>query len=83
MVKSAKDIQAVVKFAHAHNLHVTVRSSGHDYMGRSTWEGSFLINLSEMNEMEIDLNSSRSQYGTVKVQTGLQWQEIYQKVRYS
>ncbi|XP_052278620.1 uncharacterized protein LOC127877060 [Dreissena polymorpha] len=80
MVKSAKDIQAVVKFAHAHNLHVTVRSSGHDYMGRSTWEGSFLINLSEMNEMEIDLNSSRSQYGTVKVQTGLQWQEIYQKL---
>jgi len=39
IAKSASDIQKVVMFARKHNLHLTVRSSGHDYAGRSTWEG--------------------------------------------
>ncbi|WAR20953.1 HDNO-like protein, partial [Mya arenaria] len=74
VVKNAGNIQKAVQFARKYNLHVTVRSSGHGYVGRSTWEGSFLISLSEMNEMEIDLSTERSPHGTVKVQTGLQWQ---------
>ncbi|WAR20982.1 A2478-like protein [Mya arenaria] len=80
VVKNADDIQKAVQFARKYNLHVTVRSSGHDYVGRSTWEGSFLISLSEMDEMEIDLSMERSPHGTVKVQTGLQWQEIYKEL---
>ncbi|WAR20941.1 VAO15-like protein [Mya arenaria] len=80
VVKNADDIQKAVQFARKYNLHVTVRSSGHDYVGRSTWEGSFLISLSEMDEMEIDLSTERSPHGTVKVQTGLQWQEIYKEL---
>ncbi|XP_052773822.1 uncharacterized protein LOC128212409 [Mya arenaria] len=80
VVKNADDIQKAVQFARKYNLHVTVRSSGHDYVGRSTWEGSFLVSLSEMDEMEIDLSTERSPHGTVKVQTGIQWQEIYEKL---
>ncbi|WAR21032.1 HDNO-like protein [Mya arenaria] len=67
VVKNADDIQKAVQFARKYNLHVTVRSSGHNYVGRSTWEGSFLISLSEMDEMEIDLSTERSPHGTVKV----------------
>jgi hypothetical protein len=57
-----------------------MRSSGHDFVGRSTWDGSININLSEMKDYEVNLDSSRSDHGEVKVQTGLSWAEIYKMV---
>ncbi|GJJ13765.1 hypothetical protein Clacol_008021 [Clathrus columnatus] len=36
-------IQAGILFANRHNLKVTIKASGHDYLGRSTAKGSFLI----------------------------------------
>ena len=80
MVKSVNDIKEAILWARKYNLHVTIRSSGHCYLGRSTWDGSFNINLALMKEMEVKLNSTRSTHGEVKVQTGLTWIEIYEKV---
>ncbi|KAI0061773.1 FAD-binding domain-containing protein [Artomyces pyxidatus] len=40
---SAAHIQAGVKFASAHNLRVSVKSSGHDYLGRSSQKNSLLL----------------------------------------
>lgn len=80
MVHSAEDIQKTILFARKFNLHVTIRSSGHDYVGRSTWDGSININLSEMRDYEVKLNSERSEHGEAKVQTGLTWADIYEKV---
>ncbi|XP_060598787.1 uncharacterized protein LOC132752478 [Ruditapes philippinarum] len=80
MVHSKEDIRDTVLFARKYNLHVTMRSSGHDFVGRSTWDGSININLSEMKDYEINLLSSRSEHGEVKVQTGLTWAEIYEKL---
>ncbi|KAJ7656464.1 hypothetical protein DFH06DRAFT_1298289 [Mycena polygramma] len=34
--QTAGDIQAAIKFASAHNLRFAVKSSGHDFLGRST-----------------------------------------------
>ncbi|XP_045170606.2 uncharacterized protein LOC123533020 [Mercenaria mercenaria] len=78
MVHSKEDIKETVLFARKYNLHVTVRSSGHDYVGRSTWDGSININLSEMKEYKVKLDSSRNEHGEINVQTGLTWAEIYE-----
>ncbi|KAI0064553.1 FAD-binding domain-containing protein [Artomyces pyxidatus] len=40
---SAADIQAGVKFASNHSLRVAIKSSGHDYLGRSTQKNSLLL----------------------------------------
>jgi len=36
-------LKAGVRFAQAHNLKVVIKSSGHDYLGRSTAKNSFLL----------------------------------------
>ncbi|KAI9452284.1 FAD-binding domain-containing protein [Lactarius psammicola] len=40
---TAQHIQAGVRFAQAHDLRVVIKSSGHDYLGRSTAKNSLLI----------------------------------------
>ncbi|OMP84254.1 6-hydroxy-D-nicotine oxidase [Diplodia seriata] len=39
-VTSAADMAAGVKFANAHNIRLVVRSTGHDFLGKSTGTGS-------------------------------------------
>ena len=41
--RSESDIQAAVNFAKQHNLKLVVKGTGHDFLGRSTARGSFLI----------------------------------------
>jgi FAD/FMN-containing dehydrogenase len=41
--RSGSDVQAAVNFAKQHNLKVVVKATGHDFLGRSTARGSFLI----------------------------------------
>jgi len=49
--RSDGDIQAAVGFAKQHNLKLTVKNTGHDYLGRSTARGGFLIWTHKMKEM--------------------------------
>jgi hypothetical protein len=41
--RSPSDVQAAVKFAKQHNLKLVVKGTGHDFLGRSTARGGFLI----------------------------------------
>jgi hypothetical protein len=41
--RSESDVQAAVNFAKQHNLKLVVKGTGHDFLGRSTARGSFLI----------------------------------------
>ncbi|KAF7341935.1 FAD-binding domain-containing protein [Mycena sanguinolenta] len=41
--ETVADIQAAVKFSSTHNLRLVIKSSGHDYLGRSTAPSSLLI----------------------------------------
>lgn len=41
--RSGSDVQAGVNFANKHNLKLVVKSTGHDFLGRSTARGGFLI----------------------------------------
>ncbi|KAB2573418.1 FAD-linked oxidoreductase patO [Lasiodiplodia theobromae] len=42
-VTSAEDMAAGVKFANEHNIRLVVRSTGHDFLGRSTGTGSLSL----------------------------------------
>ena len=42
-VASSSDVSAALRFAFAHRLRVAVKSSGHDYQGRSTAANGLLI----------------------------------------
>ena len=46
--RSAADVAATLAFARAHNLRVAVKSTGHEYQGRSTSANALLIWLHEM-----------------------------------
>lgn len=41
--RSERDVQSAVNFAKQHNLKLVVKTTGHDFLGRSTARGSFLI----------------------------------------
>ena len=41
--RSESDVQAAVNFAKKHNLKLVVKNTGHDFLGRSTARGGFLI----------------------------------------
>ncbi|KAF8174822.1 FAD-binding domain-containing protein [Mycena galopus ATCC 62051] len=45
LAETVEDVQAAVKFASLHNLRLVVKSSGHDYLGRSTAPNSLLIHM--------------------------------------
>jgi FAD binding domain len=49
--RSGSDVQAAVKFAKQHNLKLVVKNTGHDYLGRSTARGGFLIWTHNMKEI--------------------------------
>ena len=48
--RSGGDIQAAVNFAKKYNLKLAVKNTGHDYLGRSTARGGFLIWTHNMKE---------------------------------
>ncbi|RAH82826.1 FAD-binding domain-containing protein [Aspergillus japonicus CBS 114.51] len=52
LAHSAQDIQKAVRFARHHNLHVAIRNTGHDGIGRSSGLGSFQINVNLLKKME-------------------------------
>ncbi|KAK3596576.1 hypothetical protein CHS0354_015109 [Potamilus streckersoni] len=81
MANSVEDVQKSVQFSTEYNQHVTVHSSGHDFNGRSTADGSLMIDLSSMKEININLNSTRYDEGEVTVDSGNSWIRIYEKLQ--
>ncbi|KAJ3876731.1 FAD-binding domain-containing protein [Lentinula edodes] len=53
LAESASDIQAGVNFARDHNLRLAIKSSGHDYLGRSTARNSLLISTHKLQNISL------------------------------
>ncbi|KAF5391053.1 hypothetical protein D9757_003987 [Collybiopsis confluens] len=51
IAESAQDIQKGVQFAQRHNLRLTIKSSGHDYLGRSTAKNALLISTHKLQNI--------------------------------
>ncbi|XP_024538396.1 uncharacterized FAD-linked oxidoreductase ARB_02478 [Selaginella moellendorffii] len=83
-VSSISQVQAAIHFARQHFLRIVVKSTGHDYLGRSFARGSLSIwthNLKsiqfseEFVEEGCDPHSSGA--SAVEVGAGVQWRELY------
>ena len=53
--RSESDVQIAVNFAKQHNLKLVVKGTGHDFLGRSTARGSFLIWTHHMKQTVYNL----------------------------
>jgi FAD binding domain/Berberine and berberine like len=53
--KDANDVSRVVSLARENGLELAVKSGGHSVAGHSTTEGGIVIDLSEMKNLEIDV----------------------------
>lgn len=82
-VENSDDVQKAVKFAANHNLRLAVKSTGHDYLGRSAAAGSFLIWMHKLKS--ITITDSFTTCGTtspaVTVAGGVMWDEIYDAIK--
>ncbi|KAJ3575466.1 hypothetical protein NP233_g1083 [Leucocoprinus birnbaumii] len=56
LAQTAEDIQAGVNFAREHNLRLSIKASGHDYLGRSTAKHSLLIHTQKLQSIEFTDN---------------------------
>ncbi|KAE8378012.1 hypothetical protein BDV26DRAFT_292614 [Aspergillus bertholletiae] len=53
IARSAAHIQSAVRFAAQYNIKVTIRNTGHSFMGRSSAPNSLQINVHNLDEIEI------------------------------
>lgn len=79
-VESTPDVRKAVLFARRHNLQISVKSSGHDYIGRSTADLNLQIITKRMKGRQVNLNSSRNLEGEITAETGNTWIEVYKEV---
>jgi hypothetical protein len=52
--ESVQDVRAALRAARAHGLAVSVRGTGYDVAGRSVRSGALVIDLSSMNQVEVN-----------------------------
>jgi FAD/FMN-containing dehydrogenase len=65
-VKNSAEVAQVISLAHEHGLELAVRSGGHSNAGHSVTEGGIVLDLSNMKDLQIDLQSK-----TAWAETGL------------
>ncbi|KAH8100706.1 hypothetical protein BXZ70DRAFT_1000367 [Cristinia sonorae] len=83
--RSVKDVSAAVRFAAQNNLRLTIKNTGHDYLGRSTARGSFLLwthNLKDIiyHESFIPAGGKEVHEHVITLGSGVQWFEAYDAV---
>lgn len=81
---SAQDIQKAVDFGRTHNLRLSIKNTGHDYLGRSTARGSLQIWTHNMKNMSFSdgfypdgCNSGGEGESVVTIGAGIQLKELY------
>lgn len=78
-----EDVIAAVKFAARHNLRVAIKSTGHDFLGRSTARGSFLLWMHHLKNITYDAAfvpdgaPTTVTYKAMTLGAGVQWYEAY------
>ena len=83
LAESEADVQAAVYFAAAHNLRLVVKSTGHDWYGRSTAAGALLVWTHQLNQIAFEPAWVGSCVGQAPVAAavvgaGVQFQQLYE-----
>eukprot|EP01062_Namystynia_karyoxenos_P002018 TRINITY_DN1069_c0_g1_i1.p1 TRINITY_DN1069_c0_g1~~TRINITY_DN1069_c0_g1_i1.p1 ORF type:complete len:562 (+),score=155.17 TRINITY_DN1069_c0_g1_i1:79-1686(+) len=82
-VRAAAHVAAAVDFCRKHNVRPAVRTSGHDYAGRSAAFGSLLIWLYGFDQIRIDEkydDGCTKDVAAVTVQGGTTWEDVYPRI---
>jgi FAD/FMN-containing dehydrogenase len=69
-----------VQFAQSYNLRLAVKSSGHDYLGRSTAKNSLLIHTHRLQSINFTENffvNGKSKGSAVTVGSGVSLSQLY------
>lgn len=66
-----EDVQRAVVFSRDNRLSLSVKGGGHSFAANTVGEGSLLIDLSLMKQIEIDPASQRA-----RIESGLKWGEV-------
>ena len=69
--RTAAEVAAVVRTASQDELRLAVKSTGHDYAGRSFCDGGLVLDLSAMHAIEIDATKKRA-----RVEPGSTWRRF-------
>lgn len=86
--ENAQDITMAVKFAREHNLRLVIKSTGHDYLGRSNAPDSLLVWTHKMQKITMNesfipsgcRNDLRPGVPAVTAESGATWFDAYQEV---
>ncbi|KLO14030.1 FAD-binding domain-containing protein [Schizopora paradoxa] len=81
---SISDIQAGVNFARTHNLKLSVKASGHDFLGRSTAKGSLMLWTHYFRNITFDddfVVGNNSVGNTMTVGSGVPLNMMYQSAK--
>ncbi|KAI0388906.1 FAD/FMN-containing isoamyl alcohol oxidase-like protein MreA [Xylariaceae sp. FL0594] len=78
-VASPDDVMAGIRFAKGKNVRLTIKNTGHDFLGRSTGKGSLALWTHNLKEVTfIDSYQSRFYSGpAVRVGAGVEYGEVY------
>jgi FAD/FMN-containing dehydrogenase len=63
MCTDADDVVACVNFARKHGVLVAIHGGGHNIAGNGVCDGGFMINLSQMTDIEVDTTAKRALVG--------------------
>lgn len=81
---SVSDVQQTVRFASKHNVRLTVKNTGHDYLGRSAAPSSINLWVRSMKKIEFTDNfvpkaapSGTKGQGAVILESGVVWGDAY------
>ena len=83
-VEAVIDVQNAIRFATRHNLRVVVKTSGHDFLGRSTAAGSFLIWMHKLKSIRIHepwAGPRGHHEAAVTIVGGVLWGEVYDALK--
>ncbi|KAI6144188.1 hypothetical protein BKA82DRAFT_4175263, partial [Pisolithus tinctorius] len=81
--RTPQDIQVAINFALRYNLKLVVKNTGHDYLGRSTGRGAFVVWTHKMKNITYDAEfapegaPANETYQAMTVGSGVQWHEAY------
>ncbi|KAJ2994638.1 hypothetical protein NUW58_g1502 [Xylaria curta] len=77
-VSRAEDVKAAVKFVKEKNIRLTIKNTGHDYLGRSTGKGSLALWTHNLKEISFTNYTSPQYTGpAIKIGAGVQAFEAY------
>ncbi|KAJ7446962.1 FAD-binding domain-containing protein [Mycena latifolia] len=80
--ETSADIQAAVTFSSAHNLRLVIKSTGHDYLGRSTASNSLLVRTSNFKKISFSDSffiGSENMGSVVTIGSGVYSHTLYEK----